>query len=127
MKKTVWHKKEYHNNQKDKLDRKVKRVLHYCIKNKKETPRFKEYFEFNYEDLIAKLYSSFGKGMTFDNYGEWHIDHLVAKKHFYYTSIYDEEYKLCWSLKNLRPLWAKDNLKKGVKWCLCIWNTDQKI
>ena len=50
--------------------------------------------------------------MSWDNYGEWHIGHIIPKVFFKYKSTDDIEFKYCWSLDNLQPLWAKDNLRK---------------
>jgi hypothetical protein len=64
----------------------------------------------NLKDHIEKL---FQPNMSWDNYGEWHIDHIIPKSFFQYTSTNDVEFKYCWSLHNLQPLWAKDNLSKN--------------
>jgi hypothetical protein len=49
--------------------------------------------------------------MSWDNHGEWHIDHIIP------ASKFDKTEKLCIinSLLNLQPLWAVDNLKKSNK------------
>lgn len=52
-------------------------------------------------------------GMTWDNYGQWHIDHIKPCSAFNLTSL--EEQKECFHYSNLQPLWAIDNLKKGSK------------
>ena len=65
--------------------------------------------------LKEHLESQFTEGMTWDNYGlyGWHIDHIIPRCFFNFDDIV--EFKYCWSLHNLQPLWAKDNLKKGSK------------
>ena len=50
--------------------------------------------------------------MTWDNHGEWHIDHIVPISFFEYDSTDDVEFKYCWSLYNLQPLWSGENLRK---------------
>ena len=75
----------------------------------------------NTEDLIGvsmdqikkELESKFKPGMTWDNYGKWHIDHIKPQCLFDFTN--EEDIKKCWSLDNLQPLWAEENLKKGNK------------
>jgi len=64
------------------------------------------------------LESLFGPRMTWDNYGVfgWHIDHVRPKASFNFTSPDDEEFKQCWALENLQPLWWKDNITKSDKW-----------
>jgi len=53
--------------------------------------------------------------VTWDNYGEWHIDHIIPKSIFNYTDVIHIDFKRCWALDNLRPLWAMENLKKHTK------------
>jgi 5-methylcytosine-specific restriction endonuclease McrA len=43
----------------------------------------------------------------------WHMDHIKPKSSFKYKSIYDEEFKQCWALANLKPIEAKMNLVKS--------------
>lgn len=67
-------------------------------------------------ELFSHLQSLFKPGMTWENYGKWHIDHKKPDSLFSYNTVYDQEFKDCWSLNNLQPLWAKDNLSKGSKY-----------
>lgn len=67
------------------------------------------------EDLKAHIERQFQRGMSWDNYGEWHVDHIVPVAEFAFTSADDPEFKACWALTNLRPLWARDNLTKREK------------
>lgn len=55
--------------------------------------------------------SLFINGMTWDNHGEWHIDHIIPLA----SAKTEEELKLLCHYTNLQPLWAKDNLSKGSK------------
>lgn len=72
--------------------------------------------DFTLEELKEHLESKFQPGMTWDNHGKWHIDHIRPIASFNITSYKDEDFKKCWCLENLQPLWAKDNLSKGAKW-----------
>lgn len=67
------------------------------------------------EDLKAHLERQFLPGMSWDNYGQWHIDHIVPVASFQYESYDSEEFRRCWGLPNLRPLWAAENLGKRDK------------
>jgi hypothetical protein len=62
--------------------------------------QFKEYLE-----------SLFQNNMTWDNYGEWEIDHIIPLSH----STNQHDYELYSHHKNIRPYWKDDNLKKGSK------------
>ena len=65
-------------------------------------------------DLLKHLESKFTEGMTFENYGEWHIDHIRPCASFNLED--PEEQKKCFHWTNLQPLWALDNIRKGDKW-----------
>lgn len=67
------------------------------------------------DELMRHLEKQFLKGMTWENRGEWHIDHIVPRSSFKYSSPDDEAFKQCWALSNLRPLWSVDNMRKGAK------------
>jgi len=67
------------------------------------------------EELISHLESKFIDGMTWDNYGEWHVDHIKPISSFNIIEIGDDEFMKCWTLKNLQPLWGVENIKKSNK------------
>lgn len=62
-------------------------------------------------DLKEYIESQFIDGMSWDNWGEWHIDHIKPISSFEK----DEKPSVVNSLDNLQPLWWLDNLKKGTK------------
>ena len=70
---------------------------------------------YSVEELMAHLEAQFTDGMSWDNMGEWHLDHLYPGSLFRFTSPDDLEFALCWSLHNLRPMWGPDNTGKGDK------------
>ena len=63
--------------------------------------------------LRQHLEAQFTEGMTWDNHGEWHIDHIKPCASFDLTDA--EQQRECFNYTNLQPLWAKDNLSKGAK------------
>lgn len=66
-------------------------------------------------DLTEHLSKLFLPGMTWENYGEWHIDHVVPLSAHNYETPDDIDFKRAWALSNLQPLWATDNMKKHAK------------
>jgi hypothetical protein len=60
-------------------------------------------------ELLIHLSSMFLEGMSFDNHGDWHIDHIIP---LVTAKTEDEVIKLN-HYTNLQPLWAKDNLSKS--------------
>ena len=71
--------------------------------------------EYTLEDLVIHLERQFLPGMSWENYGRWHIDHIIPCSSFEFESPDDPEFKSCWALSNLRPLWAKDNIRKQAQ------------
>ena len=72
--------------------------------NKNKLGKITEYIGCSYEQLKHHIESQFINGMSWDNYGEWEIDHIIPLSKggsFHYV--------------NLQPLWWKDNLKKSNK------------
>jgi len=65
-------------------------------------------------DILKQyLENKFKDGMSWNNYGEWHIDHILPCASF--DLVNEEEQKKCFHYKNLQPLWAQDNYKKSSK------------
>ena len=71
------------------------------------------FLPYTVDDLIKHLKSKFKDGMSWKNYGKWHIDHIKPDCSFDYKSVEDEEFQKCWALDNLQPLWAIDNFRKN--------------
>ncbi len=61
-------------------------------------------------ELHSHLERQFSKGMDWENYGRWHIDHIVPL-----SSFGPDDVRTAWALPNLRPLWAIENQRKFNK------------
>jgi hypothetical protein len=58
-------------------------------------------------DLIAHLERQFVPGMSWENHGEWHVDHIIPVATFDLTN--PDQIAQCFHFTNLRPLWAAQN------------------
>lgn len=72
--------------------------------------KYKKYIEFQ-----------FSPEMTWDNYGEWELDHIVPL--FFFDMKNPDEIKLCWSMQNLMPKLKRINKRKGA----CLLDSIKEI
>lgn len=63
------------------------------------------------EELRVYLQTRFCTGMSWENWGEWHIDHIEPLSSFDLTD--KEQFLKAAHYSNLQPLWKLDNLRKG--------------
>jgi hypothetical protein len=63
------------------------------------------------QEFIDYMSSKFTEGMTIDNHGKWHIDHIIPISS---VNNIEDIIKLN-HYTNLQPLWSEDNWKKGTK------------
>ena len=77
-------------------------------------PKRNETFGCDHAFLRNYLESKFSAGMSWSNYGQWHIDHIRPCASFDLRD--PEQVKACFHYSNLQPLWAVDNMKKGDAW-----------
>lgn len=89
--------------------------LRYCLSTGKGGKTTEALLGYTIEELRAHLERQFLKGMSWENMGAWHVDHIVPLASFTITDSSDPELRRAWALPNLRPLWADDNVRKGAK------------
>jgi len=89
-----------------RLNKNMTGAIWKSLKHKKNGRHWEAVIGYTVNDLISHLEKQFKDGMNWDNYGEWHIDHIIPK------SIH-KDFNECWSLSNLQPLWAIENQKKS--------------
>jgi hypothetical protein len=61
--------------------------------------------------FLQHIQEKFTEGMTLENHGEWHLDHITPLA----TAVTQEDVIRLNHYTNFQPLWAKDNLSKGKK------------
>ena len=92
----------------------LRRRLNHAIKAKTDRKKWTSALKLlgcSIEELKKYLSKRFHKGMTWNNYGKWHIDHIKPLAKFNLSKI--DQQKKAFNFRNLQPLWALDNQKKN--------------
>lgn len=87
--------------------------IYTALKKNQKSVSLQKYLGCSIEFLKGYLANKFTEGMTWGNYGKWHIDHIKPCTSFDLSKL--REQKKCFHYTNLQPLWAKDNIRKGCK------------
>jgi hypothetical protein len=116
------YKRKYEKHRKDtdpayKLIANFRTAIYQVLKenNVEKNRHYFDILQYTPEELILHLEKQFTDSMTWENYGEWHVDHKTPISSFNFESIDDDSFMECWSLGNLQPMWGKENIVKGSK------------
>lgn len=120
--KAAWKKKrpDYHKqhlaaNPQLRVHGSVASRMRRSLRNGKGSSGWESLVGYALDDLVRHLEKQFTDGMSWANYREWHIDHIQPVSAFNFEKPEDLDFKRCWALANLRPLWAEENQSKGNK------------
>lgn len=99
------------------LEMKIGGAIRRALRHNKAGRTWESLVGYSVWDLQVHLQSKFTDGMTWERFlkGEIHIDHIIPKSRFHYETPEDPEFKICWGLNNLQPLWSHDNQSKHAK------------
>jgi hypothetical protein len=99
------------------LKKRLRSSIRYAVKNYASVGTRKlsalEILGCSLEEFKDYLSSKFKAGMSWDNHGEWHIDHIRPCSSFDLSN--PEQQRICFHYTNLQPLWALENLRKSDK------------
>ena len=65
------------------------------------------------EELKKHLENKFEDGMDWNNYGVWHVDHIIPCANFDLSD--PEQQRICFHYTNLQPMWGEKNIQKGSR------------
>lgn len=99
------------------LRHRTRALIRVTLKNGRKGVRMKDVLGYDVSDLRAHLERQFTRGMNWEKFmaGEIHIDHIVPVAAFNIRAADSPEFRACWALSNLRPMWASENLSKSDK------------
>ena len=116
-----WERNKYQNDPLFRLRKNMGTLMYLSLRKDKGRKSWEELVGYSTDELKLHLESQFDDKMTWDNYGSyWQIDHIVPIEKFNIISFESEDFKNCWSLRNLRPLFGLENSSKanniGPEW-----------
>lgn len=99
------------NNSQALLNKNISNAINASLHGAKAERHWENLVGYTLQDLINHLEKQFDKRMNWNNHSihGWHIDHIIPKESLPYDSPDDQNFKIVWSLQNLRPLWCTDN------------------
>jgi len=103
---------------KGRLNKNISRAICHSLQiGNKNNCHWEDLVGFTVDQLKKNIEKKFAAGMSWERYmkGEIHIDHEIPKAAFNFQTPKDIDFKRCWNLNNLQPLWEKDNLSKFTK------------
>ena len=100
-----------------RLNEIISNSIRVSLKGNKADRHWEELVGYTLDKLKKHFEKQFTEGMTWKNYGRggWEIDHKIPVSVFNFTKPEHDDFLKCFALKNLQPLWAKDNLIKSNK------------
>lgn len=108
-----YHHKRYPYDVRHRLSVILRTRLYKAVKGIARWSRTSDLLGCSMESFKMHMESLFLPGMTWDNYGKWHIDHILPCAIFDLTK--EDQQKYCFHFSNMQPLWALDNIKKSDK------------
>ncbi|MCK4240832.1 MAG: hypothetical protein KAX30_04355 [Candidatus Atribacteria bacterium] len=106
---------KYGSTIKGKLSQNMSSGMYKALKRNKNGYHWEILVRYTLQDLIKHLEKRFKEGMNWGNYGKWQIDHEIPISVFNFKKSTDIDFRRCWALSNLQPMWAKQNQKKNAK------------
>ena len=106
-----WAKQQRKINPNFKIRADIARRILLALKGKNKSKKTIELLGCTIEELWTHLENKFTEGMTRENHGKWHVDHIMPCASFDLTD--PEQQEKCFHYTNLQPLWALDNARKG--------------
>jgi hypothetical protein len=108
-----WKSWKLQNEEQNKIKESIRNNIRDAIKRKgfKKNTKIYEILGCDYQTVKTHFEEQFTDGMTWENQGLWHIDHVIPIK-----LAKDENAVIALNnYKNLRPVWAAENLAKSGK------------
>jgi hypothetical protein len=107
-----WAARNYETSLTFRLRSNLRSRLYLAVRNRSKTGSAVRDLGCSIEEFIEYIASLFEPGMSWSNWGEWHLDHIKPLASFDLTD--REQFLKACHYTNIRPLWANDNLRRGT-------------
>lgn len=97
----------------DKLKNNLRVRLNNAVKCNRKTGSAIRDLGCSIDEFKNHIESKFKSGMTWDNYGDWHFDHITPLSSFNLAD--RKEFCKAVHFSNIQPLWKKENISKGSR------------
>lgn len=115
-KRRSYHAERYSNDITYSVNHKVRSMLRRVLKATNKPKDFCTFEKIGYttDDLIQRMEFQFKDGMSWDNFGEWEIDHKIPIAVMVGRGEFRPE--IINALSNLQPMWMQQNRSKGSRY-----------
>ena len=96
-----------------KIKKNLRARVSEVLKGRSKSAKTLELLGCSLENLKKHLEDKFEDGMNWDNYGVWHLDHIIACANFDLSD--PKQQKICFHYTNLQPMWGEHNIQKGSR------------
>ena len=117
--------KQYHTDPLYRIKKILRARLRHALKGKNKSAKTMTLLGCSYTHAKDHLEKQFLPGMTWENQGKWHIDHMMPCASFDLSD--PEQQRRCCHYTNLQPMWGTENISKGDNilynrvWNGCRW------
>lgn len=101
----------YYDSVNQRLAEALRGRINAAISGNSKAASSKELLGCSIPEARKHLESMFKRGMAWENYGEWHIDHITPCAAFDLSK--PGHQRICFHFRNLQPLWASENMSKN--------------
>jgi hypothetical protein len=108
-------KQRYHEDPEYMLRIRLRNRIRYALKagHGRKVRRSQELLGCSSDQFVKHIESLFTAGMSWDNKGQWHIDHIIPVAAFDLTTLDGQQ--AAFHYTNLRPAWAEENRRKNAR------------
>ena len=104
-------KERYRTDPLYRIKRILRTRLRHALKGNSKSVSTMKLLGCSYSHAKDHLEKQFQPGMTWENHGTWHVDHMMPCNSFDLED--PEQQRRCFHYTNLQPMWGKENISKG--------------